>query len=253
MLFIVALLALIVVGFLVFLKWGCNWGSTADERNAKMPGDALLEDGSSRRLAMTRAITIQASPEIVWPWLAQLGRGAGWYSWDWLDNGRKVSAQHIIGWVPAPELGDASPIGYLRSLVHGQSMTWWANSVRFAGASARLVVDISLTPQGDHSRLIMRMSADASGAMASTALLLFRFIDSIMAIRQLVGIGGRVECFGARSENPETAETGARRQVASVSCRRRGDRAQTSSIDRRPRPSPLRGKQGPARPTPRGG
>ena len=48
--------------------------------------------------------------------------------------------------------------------------------------------------------------------MATTALLVFRFIDSIMAIRQLVGVRNRVECFGARSENPETPETGAKDQ-----------------------------------------
>ena len=33
-----------------------------------------------------------------------------------------------------------------------------------------------------------------------------------MAIRQLVGIRGRVECFGDRVENPDVPETGARDQ-----------------------------------------
>jgi hypothetical protein len=27
---------------------------------------------------MTRAISIDAAPEVVWGWLAQMGRGAGW-------------------------------------------------------------------------------------------------------------------------------------------------------------------------------
>jgi hypothetical protein len=177
-----------------------------------MPGDAFLEGGPSRRLAMTRAITINAAPEIVWPWLAQLGRGAGWYSIDWLDNGRLDSARHIVTWIPAPELGDASPIGYLHHIEQGESLVWWVRGVRFAGATARLVVDIRLLAEGEQSRLVIRNSADATGAMAAPALLLFRFIDSIMAIRQLQGIRTRVECFGARDHNPDTPETGAKDQ-----------------------------------------
>ncbi|MGB5660859.1 MAG: hypothetical protein WBO54_15375, partial [Thermoanaerobaculia bacterium] len=93
-----------------------------------------------------------------------------------------------------------------------QSMVWWANEVRFAGATARLVVDIHLQAMGEQSRLVIRNSADATGVMAGTALLIFRFIDSIMAIRQLQGIRNRVECFEARSENPEAPETGAKDQ-----------------------------------------
>ena len=32
----------------------------------------------------------------VWPWLVQMGAGsrAGWYSYDFLDNGRRPSAHH---------------------------------------------------------------------------------------------------------------------------------------------------------------
>jgi hypothetical protein len=37
--------------------------------------------------AATRAITIQAPPERVWPWLAQIGQGrGGFYSYAWLEN-----------------------------------------------------------------------------------------------------------------------------------------------------------------------
>lgn len=212
MLYLAALIVMLVVGLYLFLQWGTNWGSTAVEQKARMPGDSYLEGGPPRRVLMTRAVSIQASPEIVWPWLAQLGRGAGWYSVDRLDNGGKSSARHIVSWIPAPQLGDASPIGYLRHLVQGRSMVWWANGVRFAGASARLVFDVCLAPQGDQSRLVMRISADATGLMSGTALVIFRFIDSIMSIRELQGIRNRVECFEARGQNPDNPETGARDQ-----------------------------------------
>jgi len=42
------------------------------------------------------AVTIDASPEKVWPWLVQLGGDrAGWYSWDALDNAGRPSAREV--------------------------------------------------------------------------------------------------------------------------------------------------------------
>jgi len=44
----------------------------------------------------THAITIDATPEQVWPWIAQMGAGrTGWYSWDAIDNGGTPSATSI--------------------------------------------------------------------------------------------------------------------------------------------------------------
>jgi proline iminopeptidase len=42
------------------------------------------------------AVTIDAPPHRVWPWLVQLGgdRG-GWYSWDHLDNAGRPSAREV--------------------------------------------------------------------------------------------------------------------------------------------------------------
>jgi hypothetical protein len=45
------------------------------------------------------AVTIEAPPSRVWPWLVQMGRDrGGWYSWDRLDNGGRPSA-----WALHPE------------------------------------------------------------------------------------------------------------------------------------------------------
>lgn len=42
------------------------------------------------------AVTIDAPPDRVWPWLVQLGGDrAGWYSWDLLDNGGRPSARAV--------------------------------------------------------------------------------------------------------------------------------------------------------------
>jgi hypothetical protein len=47
------------------------------EKSAGRPGDALVDPAD---VVMDRAFTVQATPEAVWPWLVQLGKGrAGWY------------------------------------------------------------------------------------------------------------------------------------------------------------------------------
>jgi len=161
---------------------------------------------------MTRAISISAPPEHVWPWIAQLGRGAGWYSIDHLDNGRRVSAWHIVSWIPAPRVGDATAIGYLRQIVAGRALAWWVDGVRFVGSRARLVTCFGLHAEGRGTRLISRMSADAVGPAAHISLLVFRVVDSIMARRQLLGIRDRVEHCEAGHANLRDPETGARDQ-----------------------------------------
>lgn len=205
MIFIISVfIILLLIGFFLFLRWRTQWGSTPKERVMKMSGDAYLKESASSHTVMTRAVTIYANPKDVWPWLAQLGRGAGWYSIDWLDNGKKSSARHIISWIPKPKLGDASAIGYLRHIEEGKELVWWTKGAKFAGATSRLVTDILLIPEAKGSRLIIRMSVDATGFTAPIAMLLFQFIDSIMARRQLLGIKERIENNETYLDNPET-------------------------------------------------
>jgi hypothetical protein len=207
-----ALLLVLAAAVVVFVRWGVRWGATPEERSMSMPGDEYFTGVSPAYVAMTRAISIGAPPENVWPWLAQLGRGAGWYSIDRLDNGGKMSARHILCWVPPPREGDATAIGYLRHVLTGRELTWWVPGTRFLGSTARLAVDIRLSPENDHSRLVIRMSGDATGGMPRMVMWVFRFIDSIMAIRQLLGIKERVEQHAARTSDPEHPETGSRDQ-----------------------------------------
>ena len=61
-----------------------RWGASIQERGAFLPGDDLIE---SPDLTATRAITVRASADRVWPWIAQLGQGrGGFYSYDFLEN-----------------------------------------------------------------------------------------------------------------------------------------------------------------------
>jgi hypothetical protein len=89
-----------------------TWGATAEEAAARLPGDELLEDADG---IATRAITIEAPADAVWPWLAQMGpspRG-GAYTYDWIENvlGLNMhSVDHVLPEFQHPRVGDT--IGY---------------------------------------------------------------------------------------------------------------------------------------------
>lgn len=77
--------ALLLAGlFTVTLSFIPTWGATDDEIARSLPGDGL---NTSPNLLWTNAITIQAVPEEVWPWVAQIGdtRG-GFYSYTFIEN-----------------------------------------------------------------------------------------------------------------------------------------------------------------------
>jgi hypothetical protein len=85
-----------------------RWGATDDEVTACLPGDDRLTDPD---YVATRAVTIAAPPERVWPWLVQVGRGrAGFYSDDLLDNGAVPSAQEIEPALQRLEIGQWVPM-----------------------------------------------------------------------------------------------------------------------------------------------
>jgi hypothetical protein len=65
-------------------QWALSWGATADELACVWPGDELSPAATE---IATRAITIAAPAEAVWPWLVQLGQDrAGFYSYTWIEN-----------------------------------------------------------------------------------------------------------------------------------------------------------------------
>jgi proline iminopeptidase len=70
-----------------------RWGATDEEVRQPYPGAEIIPGG---KRGATTAVTIQAPPSEVWPWLVQTGCDrASWYSWDRLDNGGVPSADRI--------------------------------------------------------------------------------------------------------------------------------------------------------------
>jgi hypothetical protein len=64
--------------------WRRGWGATDEERGLRLPGDELVP---APRWTYDHAVSIDAAPSAVWPWLVQLGQGrGGFYSYDGLEN-----------------------------------------------------------------------------------------------------------------------------------------------------------------------
>jgi hypothetical protein len=87
-------------------RWSQSWGIKSDETTKVLPGDEVVTEPVASE---TRGITIEASPEHVWPWLVQMGFGrAGWYSYDRLDQ-RGKSADGINADWQSIKVGDIIP------------------------------------------------------------------------------------------------------------------------------------------------
>lgn len=80
----VAVAAAVVGAFALVRRASLRWGASDAEVRMALPGDDLLPEPD---LVATRAISIDASPAEVWPWIAQVGQNrGGFYSYDWLEN-----------------------------------------------------------------------------------------------------------------------------------------------------------------------
>ncbi len=85
---------LILVYLFIIRPWQLHWGATQKEVELILPGDNLV---LKPNFNATRAIIINAEPELIWRWIIQMGSlRAGWYSIDWLDNARIKSGDKIL-------------------------------------------------------------------------------------------------------------------------------------------------------------
>jgi len=175
--------------------WHTRWGATDAEVATAMPGDDLVPGCQYRT---TRAITIAAAAEAVWPWLVQVGfNRAGFYSLDLLDNLGRPSAEELLPqfqnlqvgqWVPM----SPTPSGRTAFRVHSYEepryllwakadSTWCWTLTDLSGGRTRLVTRI-------RTRYDWRHPVDAA-----LGVLLMEVGDFPMLRRMLHGIRDRAE------------------------------------------------------------
>lgn len=183
----------IAVVYMRFVRpWQLGWGATEQERGRPLPGDDLVEDPT---FAATRAMTIRARPEDIWPWLAQVGvNRAGWYSYDLLDNLGRPSARRIIPELVDIKVGDVMPMSPdgkhgipVYALDPPCSMIWGTPG----DTSWAWVLDAG--PDGT-TRLITRVRSRYRWLSLSIVFsMLLEFADIWMMRRMLLNLRERVE------------------------------------------------------------
>jgi hypothetical protein len=177
-----------------YRRWHLRWGATDAEVEGEMPGDRLL---ATSAFVATRAVTISAPPERVWPWLAQTGFGrAGFYSYDLLDNLGRRSADVVLPEFQHVSEGDlaapmASPpneqtaftvaeVDAPHTLVWAKPDSTWSWRLEPVGAAG--------------TRLVTRLKAGyALGPLLPATVLLMEIGDFPMMRRMLLGIRARAE------------------------------------------------------------
>lgn len=182
---------LVVVAYRqVVAPWHSTWGATRDEARAPLPGDELVPAA----VATTRAITIDAPPAAVWPWLVQIGFDrAGWYSYDRIDNDGLPSASEVIDDLQGLSVGDRIPmtpeLGFIVQVLTGPDVLVALSD----DGSTSWVLHLEARPDGG-TRLISRFRSPRPTGVPG---LLWSAIGGpgafIMERRMLIGIRSRAE------------------------------------------------------------
>ena len=175
-----------------------HWGASAAEIGRPMAGDELNSDPS---FLATRAITIEGSPEEIWPWLLQMGYGrAGFYGYDLLENAGSPeglkSADEILPRFQHFVVGDEVPISAVVSMAFhaiepDRHLIWVGSDTPNPGAFTWALYPLD----GNRTRLLSRIRwTYHSTSVTILVLELFtEFADHIAVRKILQGVKQRVE------------------------------------------------------------
>jgi hypothetical protein len=180
----------------LYRHWHMRWGATDAEVGATMPGDELVPNASFNA---TRAITINAPPEDVWPWIVQMGyKRAGFYTYDLADNGGYPSADRILDQYQHFAIGDWTfnmngvfgielPVNEFDAFkVKAFETNKWLLWEKPGSTWSWLLMPLP----GGQTRLILRIRARPESLFWT---LFMEFGDPPMARRMLKGIKSRAE------------------------------------------------------------
>ncbi|WP_235947118.1 SRPBCC family protein [Nocardia terrae] len=187
----------LAAGYRLFARNACvTWGATAEEVGAALPGDGLLPDAGT---VTTRAITVAATPEQIWPWLVQMGSGRGGaYTYDWIENllGLDMhSAHEILPQFQQLAVDDVLPLGEKGPALRVAALDR-PHAMVLASTDHHWVWAFALRPTADGTRLISRNRIalpDAGVLQRFFYMLVMEPGSLIMEAKMLRGIKERAE------------------------------------------------------------
>jgi len=189
------LIALMLFYFARFRPWQLRWGATDDEIRRAMPGDDIVGDPS---FDATRAVTIHAPAESIYPWIVQMGvNRAGWYSYDLLDNLARPSAEVILPEHQNLQIGTLIPMSpdgkhglSVKDFRANEWMFWWDNK-----GDCTWVWGIYSEGEA-HSRLITRVRVKYRWLSPAILFnLIIEFFDIVMMRKCMLGVKRRSEAL----------------------------------------------------------
>jgi len=180
----------------VIRPWHLRWGATDEEAARSMPGDDLVPKPD---IAFTRAITINAPPQAVWPWLVQMGyRRASWYSYDRFDNDG-IHVHRIIPEFQTLTVGDVMLTGSeggfrVEAIDPGRTLVLKIDRAS-VGQELEMSCVITLDPIDEQrTRLLLRVRGKFNGLVEKLwGRVLFDAGDFVMMRKMLLGIKERAE------------------------------------------------------------
>jgi hypothetical protein len=195
--------------------WQLRWGATAEEAGTPLPGDDLVPAAA---YVTTRAITVRAPAEAVWPWLVQMGQGrAGLYTYDRLEQiaGLAIrSADRIVPELQQLAVGDTVNLAAVggpkvvlldpgRALVLFETMDLRTGLPIPSVPPTQWAMDwtwlFMLRPMSDGAtRLLIRTHGNyrPHGLLAPIMVLLLEPVHFVMERGMLLGIKRRAEHAG---------------------------------------------------------
>ena len=188
----------LLLGLMSIAHPGGRVRATNEERVRVLPGDEHLPAAAA---VLTHAITIGAPAEDVWPWLVQMGAGrAGWYSYDFLDNGRRPSATTLVKELQDVAIGTVFPAmpGATDGFILLALDTPWSLVLGWPVPSPVVTWAFTLERgRSDSTRLIVRVRAARGyrfrGLPAWASQPLIRIVHFVMQRKQLLEIARRAE------------------------------------------------------------
>ncbi len=169
-------------------------GTQLGESQRRLPGDEMI---MTPNFQSTRAINIDAPPEAVWPWIAQMGREkTGFYGLDALTNQSIPSVAYLRQDLPAPQVGMDMDGGYRILEVDPEHLFLYGgfDLPTPMGSPMECTVLLRLERQRDGgTRLIRRQRGYTYGMLGPLYNALYEVIDYFDSMIQLENIRQRAE------------------------------------------------------------
>ncbi len=169
-----------------------HWGATAEEIAAELPGDELI---ASPNGVATRAITVDAAADQIWPWIVQIGpapRG-GVYTYDWIENLLGLDMHSVDEVLPEfqhPMIGDAIGMGENKMIVELVDVN---RAIAWRSSDGNWVWSFVLHERDGKTRLISRNSFRLNRLVDKIGMLPMEPASLVMERKMLLGMKQRAE------------------------------------------------------------